>query len=380
MLKQTYRAAQHPRVRTKQKTAEQVQNEFAAAITKKSSDAKTITEQEFLDYYADMNATLPNDKEEYFVDVILQTWGITSGAEYVSPERLADLEIILYEKIRQKTFTKEDEAKTAKKSFKYFDLLDKGVIDLNQFKAGLDKFGCVFSEKEILSLFNKYDKDKSGKICFDEFSNLFASMGSGNVAVTNPVFEIQRQAPNILLANIREILLKRGEYGIRGLARSFKKADKNRNGIFDRAEFQWAMKDAGIQLTKTEFENIYKYFDKNCDDQISYNEFLFFLRGDLNERRKAVIKLAFEKLDKDKTGKVTFQTLAKIYDASKHPAVLQGKRSPDEVFKEFLSQWDTLEKDGIVNLSEFEEYYKDLSASIDTDEMFEAILKSAWKL
>lgn len=47
-----------------------------------------------------MNATMPNDKEEYFIDVILLTWGITSGADYVSPERLADLEIILYEKIR----------------------------------------------------------------------------------------------------------------------------------------------------------------------------------------------------------------------------------------------------------------------------------------
>lgn len=117
-----------------------------------------------MEYYADMNATLPSDKEEYFVDVILQTWGITSGADYVSPERLADLEIILYEKIRQKTQTKEDEGKTAKKAFKYFDLFDKGVIDITQFKAGLEKFGCVFSEKEISALFNKYDKDKSGKM------------------------------------------------------------------------------------------------------------------------------------------------------------------------------------------------------------------------
>lgn len=47
-----------------------------------------------------MNATLPDEKEEYFVDVLLSTWGIISNADYVSPERIADLEIILYEKIR----------------------------------------------------------------------------------------------------------------------------------------------------------------------------------------------------------------------------------------------------------------------------------------
>lgn len=46
------------------------------------------------------------------------------------PERLADLEIILYEKIRQKTFTKEDEGKTLLRAFKYFDLSGKGVIDI----------------------------------------------------------------------------------------------------------------------------------------------------------------------------------------------------------------------------------------------------------
>ena len=33
-----------------------------------------------------------------------------------------------------------------------------------------------------------------------------------------------------------------------------------------------------------------------------------------------------------------------------------------------------------VTLPEFEEYYKDLSSSIDCDDMFEGIVKSAWKI
>jgi len=44
----------------------------------------------------------------------LSTWGITSSIDYVSTERLTELENIIYEKIRQKTLTKEDEAKTSK--------------------------------------------------------------------------------------------------------------------------------------------------------------------------------------------------------------------------------------------------------------------------
>lgn len=156
-LIQQYRASAHPRVRTRQKSAEEVKSEFANAIIKKTQDGVHICESEFLEYYADVNATLPKEKEEYFVDIILSTWGITSSVDYVSPERLADLEVILYEKIRQKTFTKEDEGKTAYRAFKYFDLAEKGVVGIEQFKQTLDKFGCVFTDKEIQALFNKFD-------------------------------------------------------------------------------------------------------------------------------------------------------------------------------------------------------------------------------
>ena len=38
------------------------------------------------------------------------------------------------------------------------------------------------------------------------------------------------------------------------------------------------MKDSGLLLTKTEYDNLYKYFDKNYDDQVSFHEFISFFR------------------------------------------------------------------------------------------------------
>jgi hypothetical protein len=44
-----------------------------------------VTEQGFLDYYADINATLPAEKDDYFVDLIVKTWGLNANASFVSP-------------------------------------------------------------------------------------------------------------------------------------------------------------------------------------------------------------------------------------------------------------------------------------------------------
>jgi Ca2+-binding EF-hand superfamily protein len=67
-------------------------------------------------------------------------------------------------------------------------LENKGTIDKGQYEQALAKFGCVFNEKEIQALFNKYDADRSGKLCYDEFCGLIALMGSGKNENLNPVF------------------------------------------------------------------------------------------------------------------------------------------------------------------------------------------------
>jgi len=78
------------------------------------------------------------------------------------------------------------------KAFKFFDLEGLGVVNIKQFDATLRKFGCVFNEYEVAALFDKYDKDKSGKIAYDEFCNAYALMGSGTNPNVNPVFELAR--------------------------------------------------------------------------------------------------------------------------------------------------------------------------------------------
>ena len=81
----------------------------------------------------------------------------------------------------------------------------------------------------------------------------------------------------------------------------------------------------------------------------------------------------------NKDGLVKLDDVAALYDPSRHPDVASGKKTYDQVFLEYMSAWETQEKDGIVTFEEFVDYYKGVSANCDTDEIFAAVMKSAWK-
>ena len=119
-------------------------------MTGKSENGK-VSRGGFVDYYADINFCVPNEREkvtisiiQYFVELLKGTWQLVDPSDYVSPQRLREIELILFEKIREKSDGKTNEWKCAKKAMSYFDLADQGSCDLEGFAKGLDKFGCNF--------------------------------------------------------------------------------------------------------------------------------------------------------------------------------------------------------------------------------------------
>ena len=94
-----YKPDLHPRVKTREKRVETVMNDFINCMTLKCS-GQYVTEAGFLDYYADINAVLPAEKDDYFVEIILKTWGLSASPAHVTPQRIAELEKIIFEKVR----------------------------------------------------------------------------------------------------------------------------------------------------------------------------------------------------------------------------------------------------------------------------------------
>jgi calcyphosin len=354
-------------------------NDFVTLIQAKSTNGQ-VSEEDFIGFYSDCNAVTPTEKENYFITCLLKVWGLEGTAVTVNPARLAEIEDVIFEKIRQRTHGADDEGKTVRKIFRHFDLDGFGTIEFSEFTKALEAMGCAFPDFEQRALFAKYDKDGNNKLDYEEFSSWFAIRGSGNNPNVNPVFGIQREPPNQVLKKILDTLKARGANGIRGLGIVFRRMDNNGDKKMDRNEFMWGLRENGHTLSPSEFERIFKYFDKNNDGKVSYDEFLRGIRGDLNERRSALIMQAYRKLDRTGDGVVNLEDIAGQMDVTFHPKFKSGEMSKNDILNEFMAQWDTQKRDGQVTPEEFLDYYKDVSASIDEDDYFELMIRNAWHL
>lgn len=92
--------------------------------------------------------------------------------------------------------------------------------------------------------------------------------------------------------------------------------------------------------TKEEYEAIFKLFDRDGSGQISYDEFLRAIRGEMNAFRKGLCMKAFRILDVDNSGAITMDEIKSKYSAKLHPDVKAGKKTEDEVLGEFLDTFE----------------------------------------
>lgn len=146
---------------------------------------------------------------------------------------------------------------------------------------------------------------------------------------------------------VRELNLKfklaiqqKGGVGIRSLRRIFKQMDFNGNNKLDYSEFEQALAAFGIFPKKVELQALIKFYDVDCDGNISYEEFLSGLREELSERRLNMVKKAFAILDTNGSGQITVSDISGIYDVSMNPEFLEGRKTKDEIFTEFLNNFD----------------------------------------
>lgn len=152
-------------------------------------------------------------------------------------------------------------------------------------------------------------------------------------------------------------------------------------------EFSKACRDFKIGISDENIPILFDVFDTNRDGTLNIDEFLMAIRGELNDFRRGLVEKAFHKIDKDGSGMIEIDDIKDIYNASKHPDVIQGRKTEDQILMEFLETFEMhhnikhqQERDSRITLDEFIEYYTNISVSIDNDEYFQLMMNNSWNL
>ena len=313
----------------------------------------------------------------------------------------------LKNKLSQKSYGSTIEEIVLLRAFKYFDLKNTGLCTKEVFTRTMLKIGITgLTEDEISQLFSQFNPNNEGLLDYKEFvSNLYSNKSiiskkqsqgiqqqeqpderkiQGNL---NKKEFLSQDPVEQILDKIRKKLAARGIEGVCAIARNFRIVDDNNTQTIDFNEFKKCCKEFQFDLNDNEIQMAFISFDRDNTGEIDYDEFLRTIRGEMNDFRKNLVNDVFNKLDINGNGEISFDEIQSKYNARNHPDVLSGKKTEEEVLKEFMNTFqDTYnylcgtETDNIITLEEFMEYYENVSMTIDNDEYFELMLNNGWGL
>ena len=187
------------------------------------------------------------------------------------------------------------------------------------------------------------------------------------------------------LSYFKKKIVSRGLRGIMSLRRTFMLFDENKNNKLKRKEFHKFLDDYRFNIPANIEQKLFDTFDLNKSGNIDYNEFIHALIGKMNDYRTQIVERVFEQLDKEKRGRVPYDVIRESYNADKHPEVLDGKRTKQEVISRFIDLFEyhfnllnSNKKSDSASLEEFIDFYNYISIFIDNDKYFENLMSRVW--
>ena len=188
-----------------------------------------------------------------------------------------------------------------------------------------------------------------------------------------------------IITLFRKKIISRGVRGIMSLRRTFVLLDENKSNKLKKKQFHKFLEDYRYNIQSNLENKLFDIFDTKKSESIDYNEFISKILGTMSDFRRQIVQKVFEKLDKEKKGIIPYDIIRENYNADKHPEVLNGKRTKQEILARFIDMFEyhfnllNKNKDG-ATLEEFEEFYDYISPLIDNDKYFENMMGRVWGL
>ena len=235
---------------------------------------------------------------------------------------------------------------------------------------------------------------KSAKKCFPQKNNIIPygvdekpTDYSNQLHPKGELNGIKLNKNEDIISLFRKKIKARGFRGVLSLRRTFMLFDENKSNKLNKKQFHKFLEDYRYNISKELEEKLFKIFDKQKKGIIDYNEFIESIIGKMSDFRRQIVEKTFDLLDKENRGKVGYNIIRESYNADKHPEVLNGKRTKQEILARFIDIFEyhftLLNKNKNKNEAtkqEFEEFYNYISVFIDDDKYFEDLMNRVWGL
>ena len=137
---------------------------------------------------------------------------------------------------------------------------------------------------------------------------------------------------------------------------AFELFDKDQDGLINSEDLKTALNSLGFEFNQDEILRIIMELDPQNTGSIDYENFADLIQSKMNEREEIdQIRMAFDMLDDDKTGKITFANLKRV-------AKDLGETLSDQELHEMINEADT-DNDGEISFEEFVALVKTASFS-----------------
>ncbi|KRW99310.1 hypothetical protein PPERSA_02422 [Pseudocohnilembus persalinus] len=165
-IQKNYDVSHNEEFQKGKKSAEDIKHEFISNFN--INQQGKIDKREFIAYYEDLSVAIPSDN--YFVEVIKNTWGVNEDVESnISEQEVKNIIKIIRFKLIQSTNGMHDEF-LLRRLFESFDTNKSGCLSIDELYAMTIKLEIPIHKKYLAPLMKKFDRNNSGYVDFDEFS------------------------------------------------------------------------------------------------------------------------------------------------------------------------------------------------------------------
>lgn len=182
-----------------------------------------------------------------------------------------------------------------------------------------------------------------------------------------------------IVQDLRTQLGQKGGAALSTLALTFRVNDTKKNGIFSFDEFEAILGKGGLFLKRQHLSKLFKHFDHEQNEKINYREFLRAIQGEISPRRMNMIKMVWDLLSKGQN-EIPVQEVIGNFTAQKHPQVLSGEKTEQQIFREFVTNFENAGNVASkISWEGFADFYASVSAGIPyNDDYFVKMMECSW--